>query len=71
MGDPLSIAASIAGLVSLAGSLFRVVCQYGVEVKEFKNEVNRLSVLLHELSLLATSLETGPLDSTFRLEYAN
>ncbi|KAL2859083.1 hypothetical protein BJX68DRAFT_262595 [Aspergillus pseudodeflectus] len=76
-GTPLSIAVSIAGLVSLAGSLFRVVCQHGVEVKEFKKEVNqlqsevkRLSFLLRELSLLATSLETEPLDNTFRLEHA-
>ncbi|KAL3456775.1 hypothetical protein BJX64DRAFT_33019 [Aspergillus heterothallicus] len=78
MADPPSIAASIAGLVSLAGSLFRVLCEYGAEVKDFKREISQLqsetrqlSVLLHDLSLLAKSLQAQPVNSTFRLEHAN
>ncbi|RDW93708.1 uncharacterized protein DSM5745_01030 [Aspergillus mulundensis] len=79
MADPLSIAASIAGLVSLAGSVFGVLCQLTADLKDYKREINELqtevrslSVLLHDLSLLATALETEPtLDSSFRLEHVD
>ncbi|KAL4917268.1 ankyrin repeat-containing domain protein [Aspergillus aurantiobrunneus] len=79
MADPLSIAASIAGLVSLAGSVFGALCQLTLQLKDYKREINQLqsetralSVLLHDLSLLATALETEPaFNSSFRLEHVD
>ncbi|KAI0544531.1 ankyrin repeat-containing domain protein [Xylaria curta] len=64
--DPLSIAASIAGLVSLADIVFRTTTSYVKKVKESSREVRTLlselkdfSVLLHSLSLVAYDLETS------------
>ncbi|KAL5043366.1 hypothetical protein BDW71DRAFT_210354 [Aspergillus fruticulosus] len=65
MADPLFTTASIAGLVSLASSVFGVICQVSADLKDYEREVNDLqtevrvlSVLLHVLSLLATAHET-------------
>ncbi|KAI0438504.1 ankyrin repeat-containing domain protein [Xylaria telfairii] len=64
--DPLSISASIAGLVSLADIVFRTTTRYVKQVKESSREVQILlselkdfSVLLHSLSLVAYDLETS------------
>ncbi|KAI1360217.1 ankyrin repeat-containing domain protein [Xylaria arbuscula] len=64
--DPLSISASIAGLVTLADIVFRATTKYVKQVKESKKEVQLLlselkdfSVLLHSLSLVAFDLETS------------
>ncbi|KAF6812597.1 ankyrin repeat protein [Colletotrichum musicola] len=62
--DPLSISASIAGLVTLADLVFRASMKYvkGVkgldkEVKSLSEGIKSLSVVLHDLSLVACSLE--------------
>ncbi|KAI0405874.1 ankyrin repeat-containing domain protein [Xylaria palmicola] len=64
--DPLTISASIAGLVSLADIVFRTTTRYVKQVKESSREVQTLlselkdfSVLLHSLSLVAYDLETS------------
>ncbi|KAF5540700.1 heterokaryon incompatibility protein het-E-1 [Fusarium mexicanum] len=64
MADPLSISASIAGLVALADLVFRSGTKY---VKSYRDaptgvgnlirEIRSLSVILHNLSLVAFGLE--------------
>ena len=78
MADPLSIAASIAGLVALTDTLFRTVIKFSREVKGAKQEianlateVRDLSGVLHNLSLLAASLETCTQETVFRLHHVN
>jgi hypothetical protein len=63
--DPLSIASSIAGLVSLADLVFRTGTKYVKGVKESRKEceelvreVKNVSILLHTLSLVAFDLES-------------
>ncbi|KAM5343515.1 hypothetical protein ACJ41O_012052 [Fusarium nematophilum] len=63
--DPLSISASIAGLVTLADLVFRSAAKYakGVtgsrkEVEALSREVKNLSLVLHHLSLIAFDLES-------------
>lgn len=65
--DPLSLAASVAGLVSLADLVFRSATKYWKEVKDSRKDVDELlsevkgvSILLHDLSLVAFSLEIDP-----------
>lgn len=69
--DPLSLSVSIAGLVSLADLVFRTTVKYARAVKGSRNEledfvaeVKNLSVLLHDLSLVAFDLENDSIDTT-------
>lgn len=62
--DPLSIAGSIAGLVSLADLVFRTTVAYikcvkeaRKEVEDLLEEVKQFSLLLHNLSLVTSGLE--------------
>ncbi|KAI1743289.1 ankyrin repeat-containing domain protein [Xylaria scruposa] len=62
--DPLSISASVAGLVTLAGTVFSLVAKYikdvrdaPKEARDLLDEVKQFSVLLHHLSLVARELE--------------
>ncbi|CVK86499.1 uncharacterized protein FMAN_06230 [Fusarium mangiferae] len=72
MADPLSISASIAGLVALADLVFRSGTKYvksyrgaPTEVGNLMREVRSLSVILHNLSLVAFDLEeTGRPETT-------
>ncbi|CAG9990454.1 unnamed protein product [Clonostachys byssicola] len=64
--DPLSVAGSVAGLVSLADMVFRTAAKYRKEVKgaqkevgDLLNEVKNTTLLLHNLSLIAYDLESG------------
>jgi hypothetical protein len=64
MADPLSISASIAGLVALADLTFRSGTKYAKgykgaqrEVENLMREVRDLSVVLHNLELVAFDLE--------------
>ncbi|KPM46456.1 hypothetical protein AK830_g205 [Neonectria ditissima] len=66
--NPLSVSASIAGLVSLADLVFRAALRYvksakqaPKEVQDLLNEVKDLSLVLHNLSPIACGLES---DST-------
>ncbi|KAI0103982.1 ankyrin repeat-containing domain protein [Nemania sp. FL0031] len=62
--DPLSISAAVAGLVTLAGTVFSLAANYikdakeaPKEAKDLLDEVKQFSVLLHHLSLVARELE--------------
>ncbi|KIL90713.1 hypothetical protein FAVG1_06449 [Fusarium avenaceum] len=64
MADPLSISASIAGLVALADLVFRSGTKYAKsyrgaqkEVEGLLRKIRDLSVVLHSLSLVAFDLE--------------
>lgn len=68
MADPLSIAASIAGVISLADMVFIRTRKYlssaknaDKEVKDLAQEVLLLSGALHSLSKLAQALDAGGL----------
>ncbi|KAF4965115.1 hypothetical protein FSARC_7054 [Fusarium sarcochroum] len=65
--DPLSVSASVAGLVTLADLVFRATLKYSKsvrgapkEVKDLLNEIKDLSLLLHNLSMVAFGLELQP-----------
>lgn len=64
--DPLSIAASVAGLASLTGQVFKVLNDYRNAVKDAKldvttlaTELRTLSGMLHNISLLAATLKAS------------
>ncbi|KAI5461698.1 hypothetical protein BGZ63DRAFT_241162 [Mariannaea sp. PMI_226] len=77
MADPLSISASIAGLVSLADVTFKYVYKYVTAAKNAKSdiqalayEVNELSSILRVLRALASNLEIeGGFDPALRTHY--
>ncbi|KAI0440894.1 hypothetical protein F4803DRAFT_552616 [Xylaria telfairii] len=78
MADPLSIAASIAGLVGISDAVFRKVYHYyrtakgaGKEIEALAESVRSLSGILHNLSLLAWALEHEPYDSSLRMHHIN
>lgn len=67
MADPLSIAASVAGLITLADTIFRASFQYAKSAKNAKqealdlaSEAQDLAGVLHRLSLVASAFETDP-----------
>ena len=64
--DPLSVAASIAGLVSLGDTIFRKLYHYVKDVKSaekdvrvLKNEIAELNGVLHNVYLIAEDLESS------------
>ncbi|KAB2104390.1 hypothetical protein AG0111_0g7901 [Alternaria gaisen] len=77
--DPLSVAGSIAGLISLSDTIFRKLYHYVKDVKsaekevqELKNEVAALNGVLHNLHLVAEDLETSSLrDISIRPDHIN
>lgn len=73
MSNPLSIAASVAGIVSLSAAVFQQVSKFvkkakGAEsnVKELANQTRNLSGVLHNLALLASALEDQDSAATFK-----
>lgn len=79
MADPLSVAASIAGLLSLADSAFRGVFRYSKAVsnaqdgiKALNTELRSVASVLHGVKLLAETMETDTQRfSQLRLEHVN
>ncbi|KAL1592698.1 hypothetical protein SLS60_011114 [Paraconiothyrium brasiliense] len=79
MADPLSVAASIAGLASLSDLLFRKLFHYvksvasaEKEVVDLKKEIALLTGVLHNLVLIARDLEADSTVSyTLRPEHVN
>ncbi|RSM13754.1 hypothetical protein CEP52_001698 [Fusarium oligoseptatum] len=77
MADPLSMAASIAGLMSLADTAFRYVFKYarGVvgakkEVESLSAEINALAGVLRSLHALASELEAeASFEPTLRMQH--
>ncbi|KAK1917686.1 hypothetical protein P3342_000400 [Pyrenophora teres f. teres] len=64
--DPLSIASSIAGLLSLGDTIFRKLYHYVKDVKSaekevltLKNEIAELNGVLHNVQLIAEDLEAN------------
>ncbi|KAK7424514.1 hypothetical protein QQX98_000479 [Neonectria punicea] len=78
MSDPLSIAGSVAGLISLADAVFRAVFKYTRAVKGAKsnvealaNEINYLGVDLRYLYALVSELEAekNTFEPTLRIHH--
>lgn len=76
MADPLSIAASIAGVVTLADLVFARLYKYTKaakdapdNVRDLASQVNSLGGLLNSLSRLARALDGEPFDATLRMEH--
>ncbi|KAI8311770.1 hypothetical protein K4K61_011448 [Colletotrichum sp. SAR11_59] len=74
MADPLSIAVSIAGLISLADVVFIRLVKFGRSVKnaekEIQNlskEINLLGGALDSLARLARALQDGDFDTNLRM----
>jgi hypothetical protein len=59
MADPLSVAGSIAGLVSLVYHYVKTVKKAEKEVVDLRNEVIALTGILHNLEIVALDLEQG------------
>jgi hypothetical protein len=73
MADPLSIAASIAGVITLVDVVFTRLVKYAKsasnaasEARRWADEVNSVGGILNSLSRLAHALEDEPFDSTLR-----
>jgi hypothetical protein len=78
MADPLGMAASVAGIISLADVVFRTVYKYYKGAKDAKGdihalaeEINGLSAVLRSLQALASELEAegDAFDPTLRNHY--
>jgi hypothetical protein len=77
--DPLSVAGSITGLISLSDTIFRKLYHYVKDVKsaekevqDLKNEVATLNGVLHNVHLIAQDLETSSLqDVSIRPDHIN
>ncbi|KAJ0163130.1 hypothetical protein CTA2_3479 [Colletotrichum tanaceti] len=76
MADPLSIAASIAGLVTLADIIFDRLVKYGrwvknadKEIQDLAREINLLAGVLSSLSRLARALEDKSFDRNLRMHH--
>lgn len=67
MADPLSVSASIAGIISLADIVFRCLYHYARAAAGAKGEIQALSTEIHDLGgvlrnldALCRTLETEP-----------
>lgn len=79
MAEPLSIAASIGGVIALADLVYVRLKKIGKYAKKVKHaaddvetlaaEVGLISGTLHRLSLLAQALEGETVDPTLRMEH--
>lgn len=62
MTDPLSMSASIAGLISIADLVFKAVFKYARGVKDAKNDINSLADEINGLSTVLRSLQALALE---------
>jgi hypothetical protein len=76
MADPLSITASVAGIISLAGIVFTRIYKYAnaagsaqKDVRDLAEEVKTIRDLLRALSSLASKLDATTITTTFNLSY--
>ena len=76
MADPLSVSASIAGLVTITDAVLSRTFRYVKAVKGAPNELSALasamgalSGILHNLSLVAFQLEGEPFDTTIQANH--
>jgi hypothetical protein len=79
MADPLSVAGSIAGLVSLGDTVFRGIYRYvktakkaEKEVLDLKNAITDLTGIFHNLQIIAHELEQDAnFDNSIRVDHVN
>jgi len=79
MAEALSIAGSIAGLISVGDAVFRLVYRYARVVKhaekeviDMKRELEALTGIIHNVQIVARELEHDPLhNTTVRLDHVN
>lgn len=78
MADPLSVAGSVAGLVTMADVVFSRTFRYAKAVKgaakdieKLASEIRSLSGVLHGLSLVVSELETDTIKPNLRLHHVN
>ncbi|KAK8110140.1 uncharacterized protein PG998_006597, partial [Apiospora kogelbergensis] len=78
MADPLSISASIAGVVTLADAVFGRLHKYAkkakdapAEVKELSAQVNQLGGLHNSLARLARTLDDELFDVSLRMQHVD
>lgn len=79
MAEALSVAGSIAGLVSVGDAVFRLVYRYSrtvknaqKEVSDLKRELEALTGIIHNVQIVTRELEQDPLHSTtIRLDHVN
>ncbi|KAH6890691.1 hypothetical protein B0T10DRAFT_325065 [Thelonectria olida] len=76
MADPLSIIASVAGIISLADVVFARIYKYAKaagsaqkDVRDLAEEVKTVRDLLCALSSLVSRLDAAPVITTFNLSY--
>ncbi|TGJ80329.1 hypothetical protein E0Z10_g8445 [Xylaria hypoxylon] len=76
--DPLSVAGSIAGLVTLADAVFRGVYKYyktasnaSNDIKELANRLQSLAGILHSLGILADALEQDGAHPTIQMTHVS
>ena len=76
MADPISISASVAGLISLADLVFsraytyiKAVDSAPEEAQSLVSSLGALSGILHNLFLVARQMEGEPVDATIRINY--
>ncbi|KAJ8129274.1 hypothetical protein O1611_g4358 [Lasiodiplodia mahajangana] len=74
--DPLSVAGSIAGLVTIADALFRGVYKYyrtasdaSHEIEDLVNRLQSLAGVLHSLKILADALEQDGTQTTIQMTH--
>ncbi|KAI0104284.1 hypothetical protein GGR51DRAFT_229878 [Nemania sp. FL0031] len=74
--DPLSVAGTIAGLVTLADALFRAAYKYykaaseaSHEIEELVNRLQSLAGILHSLKILADALEQDSTHTTIQMSH--
>ncbi|KAF6219211.1 hypothetical protein HO133_005036 [Letharia lupina] len=76
MADPLSVSASIAGLITVTDAVFSRTFKYVKAVQGAPNEVSSLTLalgalsgILHNLRLVASQLEGKPFDTAIQVNH--
>ena len=76
MADPISVSASIAGLITITDTVFNRAFKYVKAVKGAPNEVSSLALalgalsgILHNLHLVASQLEGEPFDTAIQVNH--
>ena len=78
MADPLSVSASIAGLMTMTDAVFSRMFKYVKAVKAAPDEVSSLTLalgslsgILHHLGLVATQFEGEPFDTAIQVNHVH
>ena len=78
MADPLSVSASVAGLITITEAVFGQMFKYGKAVKAAPDEVSSLTLalgslsgILHHLELVAAQFEGEPFDNAIQVNHVH